>query len=110
MSKRKMKELGLKINKPSSKILRVANGEKEISLGKVYVKIDEGIPIKFEVIDTPNRIILLGTQCLQNGKIDFRNGKLELYYGNKKILIPIEYKRNKENESSDSETDEELNE
>jgi hypothetical protein len=110
MSKRKMKELGLKINKPSTKVLRVANGELEISIGKVYVKIDEGVPVKFEVIDTPNRLILFGTQCLQNGKIDYRKEKVTLYYENQKIIIPIEYKKNEENDSSDSEIDEELNE
>src|SRR5215471_7035675 len=102
--------------KPSKKRFTIANGKKIASLGVVNTRIkfdNTLIPIEFEVIDSTEEDIILGTKWLdEKGNIDFIKGELTLYYQDKKLSKPIIYKRlvqrqdQDQDELDESDTDE----
>ena len=96
--------------KPSRKRFTIANGKKIASKGtvKTQIKFDGiHIPIEFEVIDSTEEDIILGTQWLdEKGNIDFIKGELTLYHEDKELVKPIIYKRLVQSDDSSDDIDE----
>jgi metal-dependent amidase/aminoacylase/carboxypeptidase family protein len=83
--------------KPSRKSFTIANGKKIASKGIVNTRIKfDGvfIPTQFEVIESTEEDIILGTKWLdEKGNIDYIKGELTVYYDNQELVKPIIYKR-----------------
>jgi hypothetical protein len=114
ISERLRQKLQIKGMRPSKKRFTIADGKKIASLGVVNTKIrfdDTFIPIEFEVIDSTENDIILGTKWMDDkGHIDFVRGVFTLYYQDKELSGPIIYKRLIiEQDPEDSDEEETLN-
>lgn len=98
--------------KSSTKKFIIANGIKVASKGKIEIKIDFGeieIPIEFEVIDSTEEDIILGTSWMHRKiYMDYIKDEVTIYYEGNEIVKPMYYYRIKENKEKDNE-EEELN-
>ena len=84
ITKRLMHKLGLKINQTSNVQVITANGEciralKQISNVKIIIQ-NISIPISLQVIESPNEILLLGTNWFTktHASLDFGDQKITL--------------------------------
>jgi len=112
ISNRLMKELGLKIQKKSNIIFKMANGRKIPSLGQTQGKLEIQeieIPVTLQVIDATEETLLLGNEWFSQvkAKINFEEEELRIKGKNDEVVkIPIYYTK-EEIEELTEETSEE---
>jgi hypothetical protein len=105
-----MKELGMKIQKKSNIIFKMANGKKVPSLGRTQgnLEIEEIIiPVSLQVIDSTEDTLLLGNEWFSQvkAKINFEEEELRIKGRNDEIVkIPIYYTKEDLEESTEEET------
>jgi hypothetical protein len=111
------KELNIPIQRKSNVRFILADGNKVAALGRTKIEVqvnNKELPIEVEIIDSKEKYIILGNDILKkwNANIDFEEKILEITSNNKKIIIPIEYEKNKmikseiiESDTSDSEVE-----
>jgi predicted aspartyl protease len=109
------KELNIPIQKRNNIRFILADGNKVAALGRTKIEVqvnNKELPIEVEIMDSKEKYIILGNNILKkwNANIDFEEKILEITSNNEKIIIPIEYEKNKmikseiiESDTSDSE-------
>jgi hypothetical protein len=100
ITNRLRKELGLSIDGPSKAVMVIANGTKQRALGQINsvpVAIQTLlVPMKFQVIDSSENTLLLGTDFFEKTQAqwDFVNKTLRLTYNNEQTIVQTTHTHN----------------
>jgi hypothetical protein len=97
MTEKAREKLQLNEMKPSKRRFIIGDGKRVASKGKVKteIRIDNVcIPMEFEVIESTEEDIILGTKLLDKiGNIDYMKEEATIYYDGQVATKPIFYKR-----------------